>query len=504
MAGQSKQSSRNRKIEPLNWAETANSPALKGMMSFLDITSEEVRSGHFKDVPQDPLDKDEAPGVGTSDALNHVSAKKTGPRPQTIVEIRPKTQQAPTATPRHDLIQEVRSLEGGHETLTGGGSPIAPVSESPTGSGPLPDSDTLIGSVAIPVSVSPAGARVVFGSVPSQNRKIRKCRLSQDGHSAGEEMLYRVLWEEGRPETANPLGSRVVRIGYAELANKARLHKANVRLNLASLAAKLAIEQSGDFNSRDMIAKAYRVLSYKEILERRRAAGLEFVIRQKNVVFVTESGDPIPLAGMPLRAKSKHKPSNDRSVSDSNPISESLIGSDSMAGSAPLPVSASLPVSETPTGSNARPGLLYEEDLARVSKALNTYWTVDDVAAEQLLRACRKIRPDAEAEEIAFFVVEKLELTRANRSINNPVGLILATVPQSFSGHSFEIFRQRRQESLRLAKEEAARKAEEDRMMNEWMIRDAKKTLGNPSSSEKQRQQAEEVLALFPQTESEQ
>jgi hypothetical protein len=119
-----------------------------------------------------------------------------------------------------------------------------------------------------------------------------------------------------------------------------------------------------------------------------------------------------------------------------------------------------------------------------------------------LLRACRKIRPDAEAEEIAFFVVEKLELTRANRSITNPVGLILATVPQSFSGHSFEIFRQRRRESLRLAKEEAVRKADEDRMMNEWMTKDAKKTLANPSSSEKQRRQAEEVLAMFPQSES--
>ena len=53
MAGQPKQPTRNRKIEPLNWAEAANSPALKGMMSFLDIKPEEVRSGHFKDVPSD-------------------------------------------------------------------------------------------------------------------------------------------------------------------------------------------------------------------------------------------------------------------------------------------------------------------------------------------------------------------------------------------------------------------------------------------------------------------
>lgn len=492
MAGQSKQSSRNRKIEPLNWAETANSPALKGMMSFLDITSEEVRSGHFRNVPQELVLPTAAPDPGLKDGSDGVLTQPTSPRAKTIIEIRPKPQRVPPAVSPKNIPVEPLVPAGYEETLTGSGTPLQQDSDSRTGSVSLGVSDAHTGSVAPPVGASLTASRVVLGSVPSQNRKIRKCRLSQDGHSAGEEMLYRVLWEEGRPETANPLGSRLVRIGYAELANKARLHKANVRLNLASLTAKLAIEQNGDFNSRDMIAKAYRVLSYKEILERRRAAGLEFVIRQKNVVFVTESGDPIPLAGLPQKSKPKQRTDGDQPrATNGNPVSETLTGSESHA------VCISHAVGDTHIGSDAHTGSEYESDLFCVSKAFNTFWTVDDVASEQLLRACRKIRPDAEAEEIAFFVVEKLELTRANRSINNPVGLILATVPQSFSGHSFEIFRQRRRESLRLAKEEAARKAEEDRMMNEWMIKDAKKTLANPSSSEKQRQQAEEVLALF-------
>ena len=502
MAGQSKQSSRNRKIEPLNWAETANSPALKGMMSFLDITSEEVRSGHFKDVPQDLVQASEAPDVGLNDASVGVPTHSVASRTQTIIEIRPKPQRVPP-TPSSKNTPVVAPAEVYGETPTGSDTSVDGSSDARTGSDSRTSSeshggiDTLTGSVVPPVGVSPTTSRIVLGSVPSQNRKIRKCRLSQDGHSAGEEMLYRVLWEEGRPETANPLGSRLVRIGYAELANKARLHKANVRLNLASLTAKLAIEQNGDFNSRDMIAKAYRVLSYKEILERRRAAGLEFVIRQKNVVFVTESGDPIPLAGLPLKNKSKQRTDGAQSPAKTvYPVSETPTGSDSRT------VSVTQPVRDTLIGNDSPSGSEYESDLACVSKAFNTFWAVDDVASEQLLRACRKIRPDAEAEEIAFFVVEKLELTRANRSITNPVGLILATVPQSFSGHSFEIFRQRRRESLRLAKEEAVRKADEDRMMNEWMIKDAKKTLANPSSSEKQRRHAEEVLAMFPQSES--
>src|ERR1700674_5295780 len=37
-------------IEPLSYTEAAQSPALKGMMSFLDITPETIRKGHYPDV----------------------------------------------------------------------------------------------------------------------------------------------------------------------------------------------------------------------------------------------------------------------------------------------------------------------------------------------------------------------------------------------------------------------------------------------------------------------
>ena len=468
MAGQPKQPTRNRKIEPLNWAEAANSPALKGMMSFLDIKPEEVRSGHFKDVPSDS-DLHDAPVGDTltgSESLKVTTGTKAPPA-NAVIEMRPKRSQSVTSLPQaHEVV--LPELKPEFASASAPASDALPVSESPTG------------GESLPVSESPNSARVILGSVPSQNRKIRKCRLSQDAHSAGEETLYRILWEEGRPESANPLGSRVVRIGYAELANKARMHKANVRLNLANLTAKLAIEQSGDFSSRDMIAKSYRVLSYKEILERRRAAGLEYVIRQKNVVFVTAHGEPIPLPGLTQKGK-RRKGGNPLDTNERYPVSDSL------------PVSESLPGSEL---------IDYQADLACVSKAMNAYWTVDDAATDQLIRACRKVRPDAQAEEIAFFVSEKLELTRSNRAINNPVGLILATVPQSFSGYSFETFRQRRQERKRLAEEEGIRKAEEDRLLREWILRDARKTLANPNSTEKSRREAEDLVAKYSEAQT--
>ena len=463
MAGQTKQSTRNRKIEPLNWADTANAPALKGMVSFLDIHPDEVRSGHFKDVPPDPDPRLNATGdtLTGSESLTDLAPLSTSPA-GTVIEMRPKL--------AHGLLVDT----GTQAPPPHSERKDAPVSDSLKVSYATPHSDPL------PVSESPTQARFVIGSIPSQNRKIRKCRLSQDAHSAGEETLYKILWDEGKPEKHDPQGSRVVRIGYAELANRARMHKVNVRLNLASLSAKLAIEQSGDFNSREMLAKTYRVLSYKEILERRRAAGLEYVIRQKNVVFVTDKGQPIPLAG--LLQKGKAAPSRSRSPKN--------VGDDtnapSTAGEAG-PISDSTPISESMMGA----------DLEHVSKVLNAYWSADDAAALQLIHACRAVRADAKADEIAFFVSEKAEMTRANRAIHNPVGLILRAVPQCFEGYSFDAFRERRRQSIRLAEAEKARKAEDDLALKEWMIRDAHDALANPLSSEESRRRAEEVLAFY-------
>jgi hypothetical protein len=133
MAGQSKQSSRNRKIEPLNWAETANSPALKGMMSFLDITSEEVRSGHFKDVPQDVVQASEAPDAGLNDASVGVPTHSAAPRTQTIIEIRPKPQRVtPSASSKNTPVEAPAEVYG--ETHTGSDTSAQGYSDTRTGS----------------------------------------------------------------------------------------------------------------------------------------------------------------------------------------------------------------------------------------------------------------------------------------------------------------------------------------------------------------------------------
>jgi hypothetical protein len=137
------------------------------------------------------------------------------------------------------------------------------------------------------------------------------------------------------------------------------------------------------------------------------------------------------------------------------------------------------------------------EDLSRVSQELNRFWAVDEAAAVQLIKSCRGIREDATADEIAFFVAEKLYLARESRTITNPTGFIISTVPQCFVGQTFVSFRRRRAESLRMAAEEKARKAQEDEAMKAYFRREAKAVLANPNSSEKRRIEAEDALRIW-------
>jgi hypothetical protein len=73
-------------------------------------------------------------------------------------------------------------------------------------------------------------------------------------------------------------------MGLGRLWKIARLSENNCRPNIRNLIAKLALEEISPENSRAGIGKTYRVYSYAAILERRRAAGLVWVIRTKGVV----------------------------------------------------------------------------------------------------------------------------------------------------------------------------------------------------------------------------
>ena len=80
-------------------------------------------------------------------------------------------------------------------------------------------------------------------------------------------------------------------------------------LMFASLIAKLAIEEFGDYNCEQSVGRTYRILNYSEILKRRREAGLLWYMRRTlAVVFVDpNTGQPLDL-GLKMTQPSKVRP----------------------------------------------------------------------------------------------------------------------------------------------------------------------------------------------------
>ncbi len=585
---QKPKSRKNQQIEPLDWSTMSQSPALKGMVSFLEVTPEDIRrqqgrngdsrSGSDTSIGSDSLtgsdlrmgsdsiasldgkldqklsfrSNSEAlaggesrigsdkvigsdTGIGSDASTDKgISPGFTGRRAaptampvqaKTTVNVQPSPSYLGTSTSdsaahapsfsEYDDADEISAVirkndtRIGSETLTGKQERIRTDiktvsvarigSESSTGSGPRTVSNTLIGIVspsrAAPVATAsdsriggqpkptyfvgtdqyPRPQRrmpMLQGDVVWQNRKIRKCILAQDAHSQGEDALFSTMWNAAKPDAADPSGSRTLRIGYAELSQKSRMHRSNIRINIAGLRAKLAIEVLDEHDSRDVMPRLYRLYSYKEILERRRAAGLEYVIRKKSVVFVTETGEIVPLPGLPKPSVRKTQKalveSNGREAVD-------LPAYDARAEQLDL-------------------------DVRQISDAMSQHWPVDEAAAQQLLRQCRSVRRDAEIGEIVFFINEKLQIALTNKNIKNPTGLILATVPQCFEGATFQEFRRRRNEALRLAAEEQERKRQQERDLEAWLngkMQELRAVADDDSQSEAVRDKARRELKHY-------
>jgi hypothetical protein len=208
---------------------------------------------------------------------------------------------------------------------------------------------------------------------------------------------------------------------------------------------------------------------------------LEYVLRNKGVVFCSQDGRE--LVSSPAYVSS---PGGKTSIKPAPPKKRRT---NHHAPEAPkYPQTSSATPQDEPSD---------DADLQVVSQALNRYWTVDQAAAVQLLRDCRRVRPDAHADEIAFFVQEKLELSRNSRSITNPTGLVLATVPQSFVGSSFEQFRRRMERHAKLQAEEMERKKQQEAELTAWILKDRERyesIVSDPSRSDTERDKAEKRL----------
>jgi hypothetical protein len=125
---------------------------------------------------------------------------------------------------------------------------------------------------------------VSFPAVVRTHRlRIRRCAAAHDGHSLGEEVLYQSLWNEAQPESAE---TRTIVIGWRGMSQFCRMTPKNCKINTQRLIRKLALEVLSPYNTPESIGTTYRVFSTQAILQRRREAKLEWVVRSRGVEFV--------------------------------------------------------------------------------------------------------------------------------------------------------------------------------------------------------------------------
>jgi len=152
---------------------------------------------------------------------------------------------------------------------------------------------------AAPAGPLPYPARETPARLPKGPRgRIRKATTVEDGHSLAEEAVYTALWKAAAPLSEAENADRTIRIGYHRLAQMTRLSWVSVKANLRSLERKLALQVIGSENSATQEGKSYLVYSRATILEQRRRAGLEWVLRTRGVQLFAQA----PVAETPMRA----------------------------------------------------------------------------------------------------------------------------------------------------------------------------------------------------------
>ncbi len=300
---------------------------------------------------------------------------------------------------------------------------------------------------------------------PARVAGPRLCRLAQDGHSLGESALYQMLWSRGEPETDE---TRIISAGWRTMRRFCGMTDKNCKRNASSLIEKLAMEviEAEDIHTRK--GRTYRVHSYATILIRRRAAGMEWVARDKSRRFVRQDGGPL----------ASESEASTRHISDPTTGAVKTTGADlaaksstTVVGTAPGTVVDTTPGTGVTTapllGSSlgiqeeGKPSTTTEVNLI-VSTLASIVGLADAKAAVFLLDACRAACPDATTDEIVGIIREKALAARDRRDVRSLMGFLLKTVPLVFQGAGIASYRR-----MVLAEAEAALLAEADRKRKE-------------------------------------
>ena len=263
--------------------------------------------------------------------------------------------------------------------------------------GAVPDSGSVPSITSVPDN------RFAPLTAKPRTRVFRATRV-EHAHTPGERLVLQSLWTNA---TGNDK-ERTIRIGYDRLAALSGFNWKTARSCLRSLEDKLAIEtlQPEDPNSR--IGRLYRIHGFEAILERRRAAGLEWVQKGRGVEFVRTG-----------------------TVPDIGSVPPTATAPDMGTGTPPVTGIATVPPSGAPLRSKKNEKESSSDVATLRSFVEQAIAPMDEDAARKLLETCRSRAGDQPitADDIVSVIRSK---SAAARKADNPIGLLLTAVPKSF------------------------------------------------------------------------
>ncbi len=342
---------------------------------------------------------------------------------------------------------------------------------------------------------------------PDHRPHPRPCYLAQDGHSLGETALYQVLWARAKPETSD---TRVITAGWRTMKRLCGMSDKSCKRNTTGLIEKFALEVVSAEDIATRTGRTYRIHSYVSILARRKAAGLEWVSRNRSRRFVQKDGSPLMSQESP-RTPEGNSTTVDESLGTNPTTVAELPGNNSttvvdktpgtMVDKTPVTVVAKTTVLGSSLGilEEEVPSTTTEVDL--IVQALAEQAGVADAgAANRLIAQCRSACPSATTSEIVGIVQEKAFAARSRRDVRNLIGFLLSTVPPVFEGQGIVSYRRMIAAEAEAAKRKAEQQQKDREEMRAYFVRQAEQLRGllsEPGLPEKKRSELEGRLREY-------
>lgn len=299
--------------------------------------------------------------------------------------------------------------------------------------------------------------------------RVRRATLAQHAHSDTENAIYDLMWRSGRRETED---TAIFSQGYAILSARVRRDRTVIKRNIATLIEKLAIQVVRP--STTSTPTVYRVFSYRETLNRRRAAGLIWVQRHGVAIHFVLPPEPQDTE-LPIGDSPAGNSFSDRGL----PTGDSRIGNpDLRIGESPTHISnhdSSLENSNppaTPAAAARTPEEPVPPQLVAAYRRAIHY--VDDALVRELVAKCRSAEPTATVEEMCDLLAVAAGSVRNNARVENKPKILPGKVAMLFMGESFRQYRAEKRKALQAERAQWEQTAREDPLDEMRLIAEAK------------------------------